>query len=145
MITDKLLKVSSAQAVTATANSTDVIDLSQNRDVGAGEDVYFHFSVDESVAAAGAATVDLQVVVSDAAALTSPVVVACSGSVAKAELVAGKRIALCVSPMIESAGKRYMGVRYVVGTGPLTAGKFTAQVVKDVQDYKVYPVGSVVL
>ena len=144
MITDKLLKVSSAQAVTATAVSADVIDLSVARDVGAGDDIYFHFSVDETVTAAGAATVDLQVVVSDAAALTNPVVVACSGSVPKADLVAGKRIALCVSPMVESTGKRYMGARYVVATGPLTAGKFTAQVVKDVQDYKVYPVGSVV-
>lgn len=144
MITDKLLQVSEAQAVTATTVSEDVVDLSVARDIGAGEDVYFHFTVDEAVTAAGAATVDLQVVVSDAAALTSPVVIACSGSVPKAELVAGKRYVLCVSPMIGSTGKRYLGARYVVGTGPLTAGKFSAVVIKDAQDYKVYPVGSVV-
>lgn len=144
MITDKLLQVSEAQAVTATAVSEDVVDLSVARDIGAGEDVYFHFTVDETVTAAGAATVDLQVVVSDAEAMTSPVVVACSGSVPKAELVAGKRYVLCISPMIGSVGKRYLAARYVVGTGPLTAGKFSAVCVKDAQDYKVYPVGSVV-
>ena len=37
MILDSLLKFSDAQALTATADSTNVIDLSNDRDIGIGE------------------------------------------------------------------------------------------------------------
>lgn len=40
MIIDKRLQVSSAQALTATAASTDVLDLSQDRDIGPGAPIW---------------------------------------------------------------------------------------------------------
>lgn len=41
MIIDKRLQVSSLQALTETAVSTDVIDLGQDRDIGPGDPLYF--------------------------------------------------------------------------------------------------------
>lgn len=45
MILDKLLQVSTAQVVTATARSTDVIDLKQDRDIGIGDPVFLVVNV----------------------------------------------------------------------------------------------------
>lgn len=137
MITDQLLKVSAAQAVTASAVSTDKVDLSVARDIGEGEGLYMNFSVDTTATAAGAATVEFQVVVADDAALTTNVtVVGTSGAIPKASLVAGYNTAVRINPQIASLGRRYFGANYVVATGPLTAGAFTANVVHDVQDGK---------
>ena len=53
MITDKLLRVSEDQLLdlnAASAVSTDTIDLSQNRDIGEGEELYFNFAITTAVA-----------------------------------------------------------------------------------------------
>ncbi|MCH2240982.1 MAG: hypothetical protein MK041_03400 [Aquabacterium sp.] len=144
MMLDALLQLSSAQAVTATAVSTNVIDLSQPRDIGVGEDLYATFGVDTSATAAGAATVTFEVIVSANSDLSSPTVIAATGAIPKAELTAGRApISLPIPPTaIPSAplGQRYLGVRYTVGTGPLTAGAFTATITKSAaHGQKYYP------
>jgi len=146
MITDALLQLSAAQAVTATAVSTNTIDLSVNRDVGAGEDIYAVFGVDVSAAAAGLATVNFEVISSASANLAAPTVIASSGAIPKADLVAGR--APISIPIPQSAltslpiGQRYLGVRYTVTTGPLTAGSFTANITdSEVSVGKNYPSG----
>lgn len=134
MITDKLLRVSTAQAVTTDAVSDDVIDLSVARDIGEGKDLYMHFTVDETVTSGtGGSTVDFQVIGSTAAALTSPVILGASGPIVKTDLVAGKRIAVRINPQIASLGLRYIGANYDV-SATLTAGKFTADIVETIQD-----------
>lgn len=142
MITDKLLRVSAAQAVTSSAVSTDTIDLSQTRDIGEGKDLYMHFTVDETVTSGtGGSTVEFQVIGSTAAALSSPVVLGSSGAIVKTDLVAGKRIAVRINPQIASRGLRYLGANYVA-SATLTAGKFTADIVETIQDgQKAYPSG----
>ena len=64
MILDKLLMFSEAQAVTASAASTDVIDLAPidgtRRDIGVGEPLEFWANVNTTATAAGAATVNVQ-------------------------------------------------------------------------------------
>ena len=145
MIIDNNLRVSSAQTVTTSAVSTDSIDLSQARDVGAGYPLMFHFLVTEAVTAAGAATVDFQVIGSENSNLSSGVVLGSSGPIGKAELIVGKRIAVEINPSIGSLGLRYLGANYSVATGPLTAGKFTADIVYNVQDSKSYASGFSVL
>lgn len=138
MITDALLRVSDSQAVTATAVSTNTIDLSGNRDVGEGNDLYMNFAVTEAALAAGAATVEFQVIASAAAGLTSPTVVGSSGAIGKASLTLGANVAVRINPQVASLGLRYLGANYVVSTGPLTAGKFTADVVETIQDGKKF-------
>ena len=136
MITDKLLRVSEAQAVTTTAVSTNTIDLSVARDIGEGETLYMHFAVVEAFA--GGTSTAFEIIIADDAALTSNVeVVSSSGPELTATLGLGKAVAVKINPLIGSTGKRYMGARYtVVGTN--TAGKVTADVVETIQDGKKF-------
>lgn len=146
MMTDALLQLSSAQAVTASAVSTNTIDLGTNRDLGPGDDLYAVFTVDTTVTAAGAATVNFQIISSAAANLSSPTVLAQTDAIGKAELTAGRRpIYLEIPASVLAAqpiGQRYLGVQYTVGTGPLTAGAFSATITDSKVDMgKNYPSG----
>ena len=127
MYIDKNLQVSNEQAVTATAASTDVIDFGQvTPDVGMS-DTSMVITVDETATAAGAATVTFAV--QDSADNATFADVAVSTAIGKATLVAGYQH---VIPMPTKL-RRYCRVNYTVATGPLTAGKFSAQVVAGFQ------------
>ena len=136
MITDKLLRVSTDQAVTTTAVSTDTIDLSQARDMGEGGEITMNFAMTEAFA--GGTSTKFEVIIADNAALTSNVqVVGSSDAVTTANLTLGTNVAVRINPLIGSLGKRYMGARYtVVGTN--TAGKVTADIVEAIQDGKKF-------
>lgn len=135
MITDLFLSLSAKQAVTASAASTNTIDLLTAQDIGEGENLYMHWSVDTTaLASGGASNVTFQIIISDNADLSSPVVIAQTGAIAKGTLLAGYRTALPIPPQIKSLGKRYLGAYYAVDTNNLTAGNFTAQIVKNIQD-----------
>lgn len=128
MFIDKLLQVSNEQAVTSSAASTDVIDFGQvNPDIGMSDITSMVITVDESATAAGAATVTLSV--QDSADNSSFADVAVTAAIGKATLVAGYQH---VIPMPTKL-RRYCRVYYTVGTGPLTAGKFSAQIVTGIQ------------
>ncbi len=138
MITDKLLRVSDGQAVTTTAVSTDTVDLGTARDIGAGENLFMHFTMTEAFA--GGTSTEFQVIGSASADLSSPTVLGSSGAIATAGLTLGRRTAVRVNPQINGNGLRYFGARYVV-VGTNTAGKVTADVVHGVQDQKSYASG----
>ena len=141
MILDKLLMFSEAQAVTATAASTDVIDLGPidgtRRDIGVGYPLEFWTTVNTTATASGAATVNVQLQTSpDNSTWTT---IASSGDLALSALVAGKRI---VSQKVPSGVQKYLRVNYTVGTGPLTAGAFTSGINLDVDNTTPYPTRS---
>ncbi|WP_313488629.1 Bbp16 family capsid cement protein [Pseudescherichia sp.] len=141
MINDKLLMFSEAQAVTASAASTDTIDLGPidgtRRDIGVGEPLEYWVTTNATATAAGAATVNVQLQTSpDNSTWTT---IASSGDLALASLVAGRRI---VSQKVPQGVQRYLRVNYVVGTGPLTAGAFTAGINLDVDGNNHYPIRS---
>lgn len=134
MYIDKFLQVSTNQAVTATASSTDVIDFGQaNPNPGLSDHANLVVTVGTAVAAAGAATVTF--VLQDSADNSSWADVMASGPIPKATLTAGFQLALAMPPKL----RRYVRVNYVVGTGPLTAGSFSAQVVAGFQQNTAYP------
>ena len=129
MIIDKALQISDKQAVTSSAPSSDVIDFGQaTPNTGLlSNQLYLQIGVAQTATAAGAATV--QFVLQDSADGGSFADVVSTQAVALAGLKAGKQFVL---PMpVEH--RRYVRVNYVVGTGPLTAGKFSAQVVAGLQ------------
>ncbi|EPE7209198.1 TPA: hypothetical protein NOS95_002645 [Pseudomonas aeruginosa] len=144
MITDKLNMFSglTGQAVTASAASTDVVDLgplthgNTRRDIGAGEPLYLVVAVLVAAAAAGAATVNFQLQTSDDN--STWVTLFDSGAVALADMTAGARP---VAVAVPRGVRRYLRVNYSVGTGPLTAGTFWSGLVKDVQDRTLYASG----
>ena len=128
MIIDKFLQVSSAQAVTASAASTDVIDFVQaSPDIGMDGLSAMVITTRSAVTAAGAATVTFSV--QDSADNSTFTDVAVTAAIGKATLVAGYQI---VIPMPTKL-RRYCRVYYTVGTGPLTAGSFSAQIVTGIQ------------
>lgn len=136
MYIDKFLQVSDKQAVTASAASTDVIDTGvANRAIGDDTDTYFVVAVSESVTAAGAATVTFAIQESaDNVTFTDALVTRAFG---KAELVAGRQITI-PSP---KGLARYVRAFYTVGTGPLTAGRFSTQFTLDYNRDVKYPRG----
>lgn len=136
MIIDHLLQVSNAQAVTASAGSTNLIDFGQvNPNSGnAAQPTAMVFTVDTTATAAGAATCAFSVQDCDTEGGTY-VDVAVSAPIPKASLVAGAQF---VIPM-PTKHRRYVKAAYTVATGPLTAGAFSAQVVAGYQQNQAYP------
>lgn len=135
MITDKLLRVSTDQALTTTAVSTDTIDLSIARDIGEGTELYMNFAV--TAALTGGTSVKFEVISSAAANLGSPTVIGSSDAIVSADLVAGKNVAVRINPAIASTGQRYLGARYTI-VGTYSAGTVTADVVTNIQDGKKF-------
>ena len=132
MIFSKELLFSDNQAITATAVSTNVVDLGATgtpahgaaaltRDVGPGEPVPIEIMITEDFDLL--TSLDIQVQVATDEAFTSPVV-AISQSIALASLVAGARVNFMYLP--EGINLRYMRLNYAVtGTDP-TAGQIYA-------------------
>lgn len=140
MIIDKELELADGQAVTASAISENVIDsgaLPNPKDIGLGEQMYAVIQVDEAAAAAGAATVDFSIESDSTADLaTSPSVHITTGPISKDDLVVGYQR---IVPLPPGDYERYMGMRFTVATGPLTAGQFSVFFTPDPQKNVSYP------
>ena len=144
MMTDALLQLSSAQAVTSTAVSTNTIDLSQARDVGGLNDLFVTFTIDENFATA--TSVEFQIITSANANLSSGNVIASTGAIVIAQLTAGRKpIAVAIPESILTSlpiGQRYLGANYVVAGSAATTGKISATVTDtSVSVGKNYPSG----
>lgn len=131
MIFDTTNLLSDAQAVTATAVSTNVIDLGPIktgfvRDIGKGRQIPLLIQVVEAFAAAGAATLTVSLQTDDNVGFASPKTVWSSPAFALADLKPG----LVVAPEYITRGtnERYFRLNYSVATGPFTAGKIVAGV-----------------
>lgn len=131
MILDNQTLFSDRQAITATAVSTNVIDLGPidvgvRRDIGPGKPIPVVVQVTADMAAAGAATLSVALQVDDNSGFASPKTVMTVGPVAVASLKAGYQIPLDYIP--RGTDERYLRLNYVVATGPMTAGTITAGV-----------------
>jgi len=149
MITDALLRLSNAQAVTTSAYSTDKIRIGQEdtirgpgalsttvvrtRDVGEGREVYVVFTVNTTFA--GLTNLTFEVVTSANADLSSHTTLAATSAFTPGSgaLNAGKQYVLRIPPEIAGTGKQYLGARYTV-SGTASAGAVSADLVLDLQD-----------
>lgn len=122
MIFDSTNKFSTLQAVTATAASTNVIDLGvSDRDIGVGEHVPFWIGVDADFA--GLTSVQVTVQTDDDEGFGSAVDVIQTGAIALADLVSGYQFSIDKAP--KNLLGRYVRLNYtVVGAG--TAGTISA-------------------
>lgn len=148
MIFDQTLLLSKVQPITVTAPSTNVIDLlaagrsprhatALKRNLGIGFAIPFLIQVTEDFAAAGAATLTIEMQSSTDEAFTSPVAVWNSGAIPIADLKAGQNLGLVnyIPKGRNDRGltARYFRLQYTVATGPFTAGRIQAGVVAAVQ------------
>jgi hypothetical protein len=144
MITDKQLLFDDGAAITATAASTNVIDLSTFRDVATGRELHLLCQVGTAFTAAGAATLQVQIQgsVDNSTYTTMSETVA----IAKTALTAGARLfdIGLPRPAPGQSLPRYLRLNYIVATGPMTAGTVTSTLLLDRQDYVGYPPGVVV-
>jgi hypothetical protein len=148
MIIDGNLQFATAQAVTATAAGTVTADLGPRHpgntrtDIGTGEELYFVVQVTEAVTADGNATVTFTLESADNSALsTNPTVHFTTPAIGKADLTLGATPVVVRVPAADY--RRWLGARFTVGTGPLTAGRFHAFITKDVQKWRPYARGYV--
>lgn len=131
MILDNQTLLSNDQAITATAASTNIIDLAPvanglARDIGKGKPIPLLIQVTEDFTAGGAATLAIDLQVDDNSSFTTPKTVGSIAAMALADLKAGKQVNLDYIP--RGTNERYMRLNYTVATGPMTAGKVKAGV-----------------
>lgn len=142
---------SDAQAVTATAISTNVLDLNPDgfglsnavQDIGVGDEtVYLVVMTVTTITDTGSDATLIVTLESDTAVglATAPVVHYSSGTLAFATYATAGTVVV-QTPLPLGDYKRYLGVRYTVASGPFTAGALTAFLTTDVQRYKNYASG----
>lgn len=137
MIFDQTTLFSDAQAITATAYSTNIIDLgamdpTQARDVGKGKKIPLLVQVVETFdSAADDETLTITLRLDSTETMTPDKTIAL-GAFPIATLVEGFQIPFDVVP--KGVNLRYAALHYAVsGSGNFTAGKITAGIVMGVQ------------
>jgi hypothetical protein len=115
---------------TGNINSTNVVDLLQNRDIGEGAPFFGRFEVGTAVA--GGTSVEMQVIAhDDTGQSTNVTVIGTSGAIPVASLTAGARFAVACNPRIANKGQRYLSQRFVVvgtTTGGVIVGDFGLEI-----------------
>lgn len=127
------------QAITASANSEDIIDTTKARDIGTGEPFYVSLTVTEAFTDADSnSTVTVNLATDSDSAFGSPTVVQPLVTL-PALTPAGTQLYFRVHPENLVAFERYIGLTYVVANGNLTTGKISASLVRNIQKANEYP------
>lgn len=136
MIHDAQNLFSNTQVVTASAVSTDIVDLGlAGRNIGVGEEIYLVVIVDTTFSDASSdSTVAVTLETDDNTGMSSATTILTLGTFA-ALTAAGSRFVV----RLPVAGyERYIAVRYTVAGGNLTTGAFTAFLCKNIDAYTNY-------
>lgn len=137
MFLDAQLLFSDAQAVTSAAGSTNTIDLGAVRDIGTGEPLYVMVSVDTTMADTGSNSTLTVTLEGDSTTSFTP-----DGTqdlfVIPAVTAAGSVFYARLDPGAAPLNYRYIRLLYTPNNGDLSAGAFTAALVKDIQKYVSY-------
>lgn len=137
MIMDKQNLFSDAQAVTATALSTNIMDLGKaGLNMGVGEELYLVCIVDTTLDDSGDdSTITVTLETDSVEAMDSAAVLLTLGTFA-ANAAAGSRLVQRIP--VSAAYERYIGVRYTAANGSLSAGAFTTFLTKNIDAYTNY-------
>lgn len=135
-ILDHEMRLAKDQAVTASAATTNHYNLGSAKDVGiSGKDLQLMITVTEAADASGAATVDMALQCDTASGFGTVKTMASTGPIGKASLTAGKKFYLKIPTGFDA---QYVRGYFTVATGPLTAGKFTVDIVDSADVPKIY-------
>jgi len=126
---DAELEFSNAQAVTASAGSTNTVDIGSRREMfGAGEAVGVEVTVETTFAHAGS-TLQVSLQSDDNTGFASATTVWSIAAVAVADLVAGYKFKCPPVPPELFEDEQYLRLYYTVAGGSFTAGKLDAALV----------------
>lgn len=137
MIVDNTLVLSDSQAVTATARSTNIIDLGAAgtaygataavpRDIGKATSIPIQVSITEAFN--NLTSLTFQIEVDDDPAFGSPTIVAVGPAIPLAQLTAGQQINF-PAELPEGVNERFLALRYTVAGVAPTTGKVFAAIV----------------
>lgn len=139
MILDAQNQFSDAQAVTAAAASTNIIDLGSARNIGVGENLYVQVNVDVAMTDAGSDSTLTVALEGDSSTSFTP-----DGSqqlfIIPAVSAAGAKFYARIQPDFAS-NFRYMRLFYTPNSGNLSSGSFTASIVHGIDHVTSYPKG----
>ncbi len=129
MFLDSLLVLGDAQEVTASAESTNVIDqLAEGQAIGT--ECWFEVRVDTTVESGGASTLVISLETDSAVGFGTKSTLVASATIAKADLVANT---IAWRVRIPVGIKQYLRAYYTVATANFTAGKFDAHLIMDAE------------
>jgi len=141
MILDSQLEFSSAQAVTASAASTNLVDLGIARDIGVGEDLWIRIGVTTAMTDSGSdSTITVTLQTDDNASFSSAATVA-TLVVIPATTAAGVEYYIKLPAAVLAEYERYIRGYYTAANGNLTTGSFDMNIVKDIQHYTDFASG----
>ena len=150
MYLDRFNQMSKAQPVVNTGStpSTDIIDLSVNRDIGGAvtDNLFLLCEVVTAFTSGGSATLRVQYQTApDSSGVPGAwSTIAQSDDIAVASLVQGYKFLQGLQPSGQSGSPaRFVRMNYVVGTAAMTAGNITAGLTPSLQHQPVYPAGYV--
>lgn len=140
-------KIADNQAVTATAISNNVVDLNvvvgpnATQDIGVNDNnLYLVVSTNTAATDTGSdATMTVTLESSANADLSSSVTHYSSGALAFATYASVGRFLVIALPPADY--RRYLGVRFTIGSGPLTAGRFDAYLTRGIDKNTAYARG----
>lgn len=137
MLVDAQNLYSSAQALTATAASTNLIDHGAARDLGVGENLYVVLVVDVALTDSGSdTTVAVTVETDTSAAFGSATTTQTLFTIAATAAIGTVYIARLAPSAINEAFSR---LKYTMANGNLTTGSVTAFITHDIDKYTSYP------
>lgn len=137
MLIDKENLLSDGQALTATAASTNIIDLGAARELGTAN-IRLRVQVDAALTSGGSSTLTIALQTDDNASFSSATALFTTAAIPKASLVAGY---VAVDIVVPKGTERYLRLNYTVGTADFTAGNISAFLVLNEEAIRAYPNG----
>ncbi len=142
MLLDRQTQFSDAQAITASAASTDLLDLGVVRNIGDGTNLYLVFIVTVAFTDSGSdSTVTPSLQTDDNAGFGSATTIRTFDVLAALTPAKTKRVYKLEAYNDAGRFERYLRVYYTVAGGDLTTGSISAFLVESAQVWKAYPVG----
>ena len=137
MILDDLLQFSDSQALTATAVSTNIVDLGAVRDIGTGESLYVVVNVEVAFTDAGSDSTITVALQGDSTTTITP-----DGTqdlfIIPALAAAGSVYIARLDPGAAPLAYRYLQLNYTATGGDLTTGTVSAHIAHNIDKYVSY-------
>lgn len=143
MIVDAQLQFSSAQAITAAANSTNSIDLSEIRNVGEGKPLFITTAVTTALTDGGS-NAGTQVILYGASTANGTTALQDLYIIPQAAAVGSGPFFAQIYPAFTAllpGDFEFLTLNYAPVTANLTGGAFTSYIVTDIQGFQAYKRG----